>query len=97
MRHLILALWLTHSAAFGADPAQDPCSAEKARVKACNEAITACSTLVKEQDEAVTRLKVQVSTLQDKLASAPDHGLPTWAIIGTSIIVGMAAGVIISR
>jgi hypothetical protein len=97
MKHLVLALWLAHSAAFAADPAQDPCKAEKARVKACSEAITACNVLVVEQDEAITRLKAQVSTLQDKLADAPAPGMPTWAIVGLSVLAGAAAGVIISR
>ena len=97
MKHLILALWLAHSAAFGADPAPSPCSSEQARLEACSRAITACSALVIEQDEAIVRLKAQVSTLQNKLADSPAPGIPVWAIIGLSVLSGVAAGVVISR
>lgn len=97
MRHLVLALWLAHSASFAADPTQDPCLAEKTRIKACEGVITACSKLVEEQDEAIIRLKAQVSTLQERLADSEPKGVPTWAVITLSVLSGVAAGVVISR
>lgn len=90
----IITLLLAPRHAFGGGPVTYPC---EDRVKACSGALIACVRVVEEQDQAITNLKKQVSTLQDKLASSPSQGIPTWAIIATSVAAGLAVGIAIGH
>lgn len=86
--------------ALGAHPAiggaPTPCSELE---KACNSALEASKEVIKEQDEAIIRLKEQTKVLGEKLAESADRErvAPTWLLVGSSILLGLVIGQVIKR
>lgn len=57
----------------------------------CDNALTLCGEVVQEQDVSIAALKLQVSTLEDRLASSQNGPiLPEWLIFVAGITLGGA-------
>ena len=59
----------------------------------CQEALGACLTVIKAQDLSIANLKRDNTALAGALADASrPPTLPTWAVIGISVLAGAVAG-----
>jgi hypothetical protein len=66
---------------------------QAAKLKACELAIDACKAYTYEQGASITKLKAQVSILEDRLADAQSSPIvPTWLVIVGSVAGGIAIG-----
>lgn len=66
---------------------------DASKLKACDLALQACGQVVYEEGASITKLKAQVSTLEDRLADAQSGPIvPTWLVFASSLAAGIAVG-----